>query len=354
MRWIDHDQVELLRVLPPMLGHQEAAFTEFFSTYNGCRLTRQQLKAVADPLPPDVKAEESFSWERPRMSQLTQYRPEKRQERDEFLDDVYQRGLGRSRDEVEYWFNQFCNAMFDWLINREKPVDLYFARIHPMPFRTNWKIKARQWIKKYGMTGLVDDGKLFALDGDVCLRYLEIELLKPWRRSTLKVEQQRLKVLGRLGYAKAILESGRRQADAATRILRDWKADAKTQSVVFFEGGGAGSNGVVKIRWRRKMGRQVIEIRRLARRTVFGARPRPKKPVRPKKSKLSKLRVVQPAPPDVWDGRDYLPPSDYRKDRLKGVLVLLAAQKRDVDELLAVRSNPGPNGVAEGVEQLAG
>lgn len=58
----------------------------------------------------------------------------------EFLDAFYQfSALGRSRGELSVLFQRLCEFMRDWFLNHEKTVDFRWFKLHPSPFRANWK-----------------------------------------------------------------------------------------------------------------------------------------------------------------------------------------------------------------------
>ncbi|HEU4344378.1 MAG TPA: hypothetical protein VFU31_22690 [Candidatus Binatia bacterium] len=221
--------------------------------YNGMwRILKEDLERVAYRVDPPVNAHLYLSWERRKEYQKPEHHPEMVIDLNDFIDALYQRGVGKSRDEVAYWWRQFCNHMLDWLIMKEKPVDLGFLKLHPTHYRPNWKPLLLSRFPKLGialhkLTGidmkyiLQTSGLLEALTGMDILamhrerhylyRNVEIELGKTWYRAARDVELARRRRLGPILYAQHSMDSIRRGLPAMLRIYRQWLARIARPSV---------------------------------------------------------------------------------------------------------------------------
>jgi hypothetical protein len=154
-------------------------------------------------------------------------------DRREFLEYVHACGVGQSIEEVRQWWCHFCNAALDWLINKERPVDLYFLKLHQSPYRQDWKdIVSRSVPHKGNHPHILRDHTEFlkratqldlaAMRGRACLRNVEVEHLPLWWSMLSKAEKYRLRKLGPHRYAKAFLDSVLRRLAATTRIYAEY------------------------------------------------------------------------------------------------------------------------------------
>lgn len=224
------------------------------------RIRRTHLEKIGD-LTTGGDPESYFSWERPRLAQQPEFSPERRKERDEFIDAIYQCGVGKSREEVEYWWNQFCKHSLDWLINKEKPVDMYFIRLHNSPYRANWRTALlgrfprlgallahvggvnRDFVAhKSGLTEQMLSLDLLAMKRpeNICYRMVEVEHRPSWWKNVLKVEKTRFERLGCAGYAAYFMESVRSRLGLTLHLYVEWLAHVARPCAADVECGLAG------------------------------------------------------------------------------------------------------------------
>lgn len=224
--------------------------TELLATcarpYNGMwRILKEDLERIAYKVDPPVNAPFYFSWERTKEYQKPVYRPEDVAELNDSIDAMYQRGVGNSREEVAYWWRQISNHFFDWIIMKEKPVDLGFIKLHPTHYRQNWKSVLLGRFPKLGLatnkftkpeldyimhaTGFTE--MLLSLDllamnptKHYLYRSVEVELTKTWYKAVYDVEMARKKRLGVFIYASRCMDSVKRSLPAMQRIYRQWLA----------------------------------------------------------------------------------------------------------------------------------
>jgi hypothetical protein len=214
-------------------------------------ITRLNLHQIGTMATAGVDPETLLAWDRKPLKQALK-RPEKNVEREEFLDALYQVGIGKSREEIAHWWYVFCNHALDWIINKERPVDMFFTRIHPMPYRANWieRTEARRmklyskrqslmqpdWLKKW-----FENSTLLGLNRDGTInRHMTLEFMPLWWQTIKLVEQTRLQRLKRFRYAACVIESIRQASPAAARIYRTWLAQKKALPALFNPGRAAG------------------------------------------------------------------------------------------------------------------
>lgn len=249
--------------MPPfMMDAANSVLLNCARPFNGMwRITKDALERIAYRVDPPVNAHLYLSWERRREYQEPKHYPEKTIDLNDFIDSLYQRGVGKSRDEVAYWWRQFCNHMLDWLVMKEKPVDLGFMKLHPTHYRQNWKPLLLGRFPKFGIAihKLVDPelkymlhkiGFLEALLGMDILamhhgrhylyRNVEIELGRTWLRSVRDVEVERRRRLGVFLYAQHSMDSVRRGLPTMLRLYRQWLAHIARPSVKDLPGGRRG------------------------------------------------------------------------------------------------------------------
>lgn len=200
-----------------------------------------------------------FSWSLPRP-QDEKPDPDKDQ-RSEFLDALFMAGVGKSRGELEYYWNQFCRHMLDWLLNKQKPVDLYFLKLHPTPYRANWKqILCGRYPKLWRTVGqksgamrdlILDQSgfreHLLCLDllawnmrDGICYRHVEVEHCKGWWSNVRNTERARMINAGVFGYAKNVTDCLKRNLAASLRIYGAYLAQIARPSVAHVEGDAYG------------------------------------------------------------------------------------------------------------------
>lgn len=334
VKW-DNEEADVYHAVP-LLSKQQTALEEMLRTvgrpYNGMhRLTRTALASIAEKVEP-FDPERFLSWERPRMAQAPEFHPEKRLERDEFLDALYQQGVGGSRDEVEFWWNTFCTHALDWMMNKEKPVDMYFVKLTNSPYRMNWKNALLSRHPKLGRalaycrdgkaevilheSGFYDDAvslDLLAMNpkSGYCYRHVEVEHQRLWWRTVKAVELKRLQTLGPGGYAQHFMDSIRRRLKSSVRIYRQWLANIARPCATDVESGLVGE-------FRFAPHRKAANLLPKALRTwlvpviVPNKLPRFKpassiEEISGEDGPLPDLRPVQSHAPDVRDGGEILP-----------------------------------------------
>lgn len=163
--------------------------------------------------------------------------------RDEFLDGLFQSGLFKSREALGVIYHQICMHSLDWMINKEKPVDMYFMRLHNCPYRVNWKTVLLSRFARLGRllcptrgfkttfianeSGLMDELRCPDLlsmpyHEDSVRRTIEVEMTLLWHKTVREVERRRFKMLGATRYAQYLAESIVRWADSAVAIYKSW------------------------------------------------------------------------------------------------------------------------------------
>ena len=247
----------------PLLKIQQAAADRVMRE-NGRRvkgmwmMTRADLRKVGELAKDGTDPETLLVWERPRTAKQPRYRSTKFRERDDFLDALYLLGVGQSQEEVAHWWYLFCNHALDWVINKERPVDMFFAKITPLPFRVNWQEKANKtrlemlckrhvfthgnylddWFKRGSPLGLNADGTIH--------RYLQVELMPFWWKTIKQVERTRLKRLKSERYAEYVATAIDRATPAAKRIFKTWVAQAGAAYALYPISGSKSRPGIVQ------------------------------------------------------------------------------------------------------------
>jgi hypothetical protein len=188
--------------------------------------------------------DELFSWEQKRMPYKDENEAERRKSMDEFLDGLYQKGFG-TRQEIECWWAVFCNHALDWMLNKNKPVDMGFIKLHALYYRSDWmdgvyyKLWANYFVfKKFyvarrarqlwreTLVGRFFDGRLLAIRPDGRhLRTVNVEYKQSWRDSMLGVEAIRKQHLGE-GYEDYVKADILKKAKTAFRLFRTWTVDS--------------------------------------------------------------------------------------------------------------------------------
>lgn len=234
----------------PLIGIQEDAVSSVLRQsarpFNGMwRITRPDLERIGYQVNPPKRPELYLSWERTKEYQKLENKPELHEEVNDFIDALYQRGYGESRELVAYQWRQFCNHMQHWLLVKEKPVDLGFMKLHPSSYRQNWMLVVLSRFPKLGQaishlsepelsyilhkSGFME--ALLSLDllavnnrWEYCYRQVEVEMTKHWWKSVELVERNRIKNLGRFNYANHVMDSVRRGLKGTIQRYRRWLA----------------------------------------------------------------------------------------------------------------------------------
>jgi hypothetical protein len=152
----------------------------------------------------------------------------------------------------------------EWLINKEKPVDLGFAVLHSSPYRANWrsiitsqfpwlgaaiqnksKAHVERFLYESGFADALLDPLLLAYDknpkrGDVIYRGIDVELKKIWYKDIHRHEREKLK-LGRTAYLKNVTNTLKRRIQISLRLYTQWLAQIRRSSAKLVEGQYPGS-----------------------------------------------------------------------------------------------------------------
>lgn len=249
----DDSDVMLVNAVP-LSGRQHAAVTEYLSDLGKGDGTgrwqlhpsllaqvAQQLDNATPPetvvfwgdegAPPKVVPKEAISTGDPEM--------------DEFLQDMCERGMGPMPVLVQWWL-AFCQQAQHWLINKEKPVSMRFIKLHASPYRRNWMFVVLSRFPRFWRSitflnksarnmeleksGFVDE--LLCLDllamhkrTGLIYRYVEVEHTKQWYKEIRRVETERFRILGWIGYARHTMASVRRRLATSIRLYAGWLAD---------------------------------------------------------------------------------------------------------------------------------
>lgn len=241
----------------PLLRIQQQAMEDRLKAFgrkvNGqWMLTRSALRELGERVEAGTDPETCLSWESPRLSQNPKFHPERRQERDAFLDALYQQGVGSSRDEVEHWWYVFCQHALDWLINKELPIDMYFASLVPLPFRNEWlelagnrahetshhsnTLNKKEFFYRWARSNALLAGS----PGHMIRRKVELEMLPLWWKTMKRVEEVRKSRLDDREYAQSILESVTKAIPRAYQIFRHYSGQKHAFNVIFPASGMVG------------------------------------------------------------------------------------------------------------------
>ncbi len=231
---------------------------KYYSQEKAWRVSRDNWRRIAqttrggDP-------ETYISWGKPRPPE---HKPmEGRLDRNEFVEWLHNAGVGKSVEEVSYFYKEICHGIADYLINKEKPVDMYFIKLHNCPFRANWKYLLLQRYRKLGIalhrkSGVEFDWVLhksgfmeeflsldliaFCKQQQTCFRTVEVEHLKPWWKIVRKAEGARKTLKGPYQYAQYFSDSIKRFIPSAVRLYMSFLAQVAKPCVAPVEGGHDG------------------------------------------------------------------------------------------------------------------
>lgn len=186
---------------------------------------------------------------------------DEREERDEFLEALYAAGVGESVTQLKYFWREFCLHAAHWMINKEKPVDMIFARLHNCPYRANWRTILTQRFRKLGTTLHCRSGvaREYAIDQsglreemlsldllainrltETCYRHIEIEHRPKWWKLVRRAEKDRKTLLGKTRYADYFLDSVRRFIRPGLTLYTSWLAQIASPCVADCESGPDG------------------------------------------------------------------------------------------------------------------
>lgn len=188
----------------------------------------------------------------------------------DFAASMFQSGIGETPQHAQTIWVEICRLIADRLINKEKPVDFFFFKLHNCPYRANWLPVVTQRLKLLltgklnqqvaarelaGIDDALNNPELMAYDQmqETCLRRVEVEHRKKWWTLVQRVEAARLKAKGYTDYAKYFLASVRRFYPSAVAIHKAWLAQSRAACVARSEGGPDGPPRFVSATRRREL-----------------------------------------------------------------------------------------------------
>lgn len=157
---------------------------------------------------------------RPPMDKMTPDQTARRA----WFEDLLARGVGDSVEQLAHYWRAFCIHIAHTLINKEQPVDCYFFKLHNVPLRSDWKefVTATKPPKepRFLLVRILASGRMLAFDveGDHCLRHIELEHTDEWWKLIRKAESERRDRKGREEYANSFQRSLERFALTGWRL----------------------------------------------------------------------------------------------------------------------------------------
>ncbi len=152
----------------------------------------------------------------------------------------------------------------EWLVNKEKSVDLGFAVLHPSPYRANWKsiltsqfswlggiiahktgAQKERFFYESGFAEAMMSPLLLAYDkrklrGDVIYWGIDVELKPVWYKDVHAHERAKLKA-GRAAYFKNVNQTLKRRLQLSLRLYTQWLSQIRIPSAKLVEGQHPGS-----------------------------------------------------------------------------------------------------------------
>ena len=273
--WQDDDTAKLMEAVPLRTFEREAVarVLNLHGQFKdqAWQVSRFNLEQIGKKTP-GGDAAAYFSWGTPRPPEP---RPvEGSPERNEFISSLFQSGVGRSEEELLYYWKEFCQHAAEWLINKEKPVDMYFVKLHNSPFRINWKtilcqryLRMGQMLNRksqieqdYIITRSGFREELLSLDllaycdqRQTCYRHVEVEHTKQWWKIVRKAEDQRLELKGPYKYADYFADSIKRFIPTALRLYKQFLAQMAKACATTADGGHDGRVRLVPYRMEGRM-----------------------------------------------------------------------------------------------------
>lgn len=260
--WQSDGEALIMSAIPLYQSHL-AAVNQLLTLHGrrekkGWSISRTELKAIGEKTP-GGNPEIYFSWGVVRP--VDRKPQEDRAPRDEFIESLFAAGVGESVEQLTYFWREFCHHAAHTLINKEKPVDMLFLRLHNCPFRANWRTILTQRFRKLGPTlqhssdeardyaikqsGLRDE--FFSLDllalsrkTGTCYRHIEIEHRPKWWKLVRRAEKERME-RGPVVYANYFLDSVRRFFKPGIGLYLSWLSQIAKPSVAGCESGHDGS-----------------------------------------------------------------------------------------------------------------
>lgn len=179
-------------------------------------------------------------------------------ERQEFLNAFYANtGMGNSRAEVELWWHAFMTFAANWMLLDRKPVDMFFIKLHPSPYRANWKAILLHRFPNLGRlicrtraekrdilmseSGLLD--AMISLDllayndkEKHCQLRVEVEHRPSWWKLVKKSETARMLQFKPYGYASRFMDFVKRSLPTTSRLYTLWLSEIARPTVATDEG----------------------------------------------------------------------------------------------------------------------
>lgn len=173
-------------------------------------------------------------------------------DRDAFVSFCASMGVGTGEEWCQFVWAQFCKLMAEWLVIRDKPLDLGFAKLHNCPMREDWKsimtwcfpgiknIERPRVIRSLSSVDLLD----MSSSGH-CIRRLEVELKPAWYKMTSEIEQERYNRLGPHDYARSYIRSITRRGEHWIKIFAAWTEAIRRPCAVRHKGDAQGEQKLV-------------------------------------------------------------------------------------------------------------
>ena len=160
-------------------------------------------------------------------------------------------------ESIKMLFSWFASHMLNWLGNRHKPIDLWFIKLHPMPYRANWRQILLYWDRKlppitvpglprplklcrylphmyHRMEDQFIQPEMLAInkeDGTIEWR-VEVEEQGPWTDHIRTVELERRKIRGK-EYMNGVLEHLKRRFIDAMKLYAKFLYGCKSAAPTF-------------------------------------------------------------------------------------------------------------------------
>lgn len=143
VQWLEQSDVASVNLCPtvPLLGLQTKALKDRLSMLGEFRneswwilktvLNANGKKITGDP--------ELFVVWRPIEARVKYRSGEQNKNRDEFFAEYARTGIINDPGKAEVVFISFQKHMISWMLNHQRPVDLGFCDLYPVPYRPNWK-----------------------------------------------------------------------------------------------------------------------------------------------------------------------------------------------------------------------
>lgn len=272
----DGNEATVFPLIAPLPAYIEAAYKDRMMEFSIVlergmwRLSRLRLLEIGYER--TGNPDEHFSWALPHPATNPALKENVNPDREEFIDALHLAGVGRTRDEVAWWWATFCNHALDWMWNKRKPVNLYAFNLHLLPYRMNWRLalhaKHRElaatiWKKRRENQMSNSVGKDFLKDlsstrllamhrgKGYVYQHVDVEHLGAWWKLNIRVERRRRKQLGFCGYLSYITDCVRRAIPVATRIYLAYLQNMGRPSAQLAHRNYAGGRGLEQVSFRR-------------------------------------------------------------------------------------------------------